>query len=84
MTEAVNSSQSTLEQKPDKLVRELRCTNCRRLICYEYIRSGFIRYVCPRCGEVNEFTFKTPQEFKKFKSAKIELVSKNSTQKGGD
>lgn len=38
--------------------RELRCKNCRKLICYEHIFAGRVAYTCPRCGELNEFVFK--------------------------
>lgn len=42
-----------------KLYRELRCSNCRRLICLEYISVGRIAYNCPRCGEQTVFNFKS-------------------------
>lgn len=41
-----------------KNYRELRCVNCRKLICYEYIFAGRIVYLCPRCGHNNNFNFK--------------------------
>lgn len=42
----------------DKLYRELRCSGCRKLICYEYIFAGRIYYKCPRCEHENVFEFK--------------------------
>lgn len=38
--------------------RELRCSACRKLICLEYIFDGYIKFICPRCGEDNVFHFK--------------------------
>lgn len=40
-----------------KVYRELRCENCRDLICFEYIFAGRIAYPCPRCGHTNIFNF---------------------------
>ena len=39
------------------LVREIRCKNddCRKLICYEKIRTGVLIYECSRCGQVSIF-----------------------------
>lgn len=42
-----------------KIYRELRCRNCRKLICYEYVYAGRIGYNCPRCGEFTEQVFKS-------------------------
>ena len=41
-----------------KIYRELRCSKCRKLICYEYVFAGRIAYHCPRCGEFTEQEFK--------------------------
>lgn len=41
-----------------KKYRELRCNSCRKLICFEYIFAGRIAYICPRCGNTNEFILK--------------------------
>jgi phage FluMu protein Com len=41
-----------------KSYRELRCRFCHKFICYEYIFAGRVAHNCPRCGELNEFTFK--------------------------
>lgn len=38
--------------------RELRCDACRKLICFEYIFDGWVKFICPRCGETTEFHFK--------------------------
>lgn len=45
----------TINNKP---YREVRCTACRKLICYEYVFAGRIAFSCPRCGELNEMDFK--------------------------
>lgn len=58
-------------QSPDSVsqfYRELRCSACHRLICYEYIFEGRIKFICPRCKEVNVF------QFKHRKSAKNDTV----------
>lgn len=46
------------EPKPRDFYRELRCNGCRLLICFEYVFDGYIKYICPRCGEENNFHFK--------------------------
>lgn len=46
---------TTINEKP---YREVRCTHCRKLICYEYVFAGRIAFACPRCGELNEVEFK--------------------------
>lgn len=45
-----------------KIYRELRCTNCRKLICLEYVHSGRVAFHCPRCSEFNVFTFKSMEK----------------------
>jgi len=55
----------------NELYRELRCTTCRKLICYERVK-GKICYICPRCGEVNHFNFTDLNEWKK--TGKIEVL----------
>lgn len=42
----------------NRVYRECRCKACRKLICYEYIFAGRIAFTCPRCGELNEISFK--------------------------
>lgn len=44
-----------------KAYREVRCAHCRKLICYEYVFAGRIAFTCPRCGELNEISFKHVQ-----------------------
>lgn len=39
--------------------RELRCTNCRKMICYEYVHEGVIGFQCPRCGRFSVFNFES-------------------------
>lgn len=54
----------------NKLYRELRCSSCRKLICYEYVYAGRLAFHCPRCGEFNELNFKhlrTPEVQDKIK-----------------
>lgn len=38
--------------------RELRCQDCRHLICFEYIAAGRVAHICSRCGHTNTFDFK--------------------------
>ena len=45
----------------DKLYREIRCPNCRRLLGYEYIYAGRLAFYCNRCGELTEMDFKHTQ-----------------------
>lgn len=40
-------------------MREFRCTKCRKLLGLEYIRTGRLQIVCPRCKEVNYIDFRT-------------------------
>lgn len=40
-----------------KRYRELRCSYCRKLICYEYIIAGRVAYECPRCKKITTFEF---------------------------
>lgn len=42
----------------EKIYREVRCPNCRKLICYEYVYAGRIGFVCPRCDNYSELIFK--------------------------
>jgi phage FluMu protein Com len=55
----------------DKFYRELRCKNCRKLICYEYVYAGRIAHTCSRCEELTEFTFKHFLGSKDFKNYQI-------------
>jgi len=41
-----------------KKVKELRCSRCQRFIVYQNIAAGIVIYQCPRCGLLNEFTFR--------------------------
>ncbi len=42
-----------------KSYREVRCSGCRGLICYEYVFSGRVAIdKCPKCGEKTVLTFK--------------------------
>lgn len=45
----------------DKFYREIRCHNCRKLFGYEFIFAGRLAFACPRCSELNEFSFKHMQ-----------------------
>lgn len=53
------------EEKPRDFYRELRCSSCHMLICYEYVFDGYIKFDCPRCGEINTFHFKHRKSAKK-------------------
>lgn len=55
--------------------RELRCSKCRKLICYEKV-TGKICYICPRCDEINNFNFTGLSEWKKTGRIKILKVYK--------
>jgi phage FluMu protein Com len=56
--------------------RELRCSKCRKLICYENVR-GKLCYLCPRCGEHNFFNFTELREWKKSDRIKVlEFIKK--------
>lgn len=37
--------------------RELRCPNCRALLCEEYVYKGRIRIKCRQCAEMVEIRF---------------------------
>ena len=41
-----------------KSYRELRCSNCRLFIVYEYIFAGRIAIKCKRCDHLNIFVFR--------------------------
>lgn len=43
----------------EKFWKEIRCTECRRLLAMEYIYAGRIMIKC-RCGEMNTITYRTP------------------------
>lgn len=45
----------------DKLYREIRCPDCRRLLGYEYVYAGRLAFYCNRCGELVELDFKHAQ-----------------------
>lgn len=64
-----------------KTYRELRCGNCRKLICHEYIFAGRLAYTCPRCGETSTFTFKHLKTQTNDATMDKEFVV---TQKGGE
>lgn len=55
--------------------RELRCSKCRKLICYENVR-GKICYICPRCQEMNFFNFTEVSDWKKNDKIKVLRVYK--------
>jgi len=55
--------------------RELRCSKCRKLICYENVR-GKLCYICPRCGEVNNFNFTDLKDWRKSNKIKVLKVIK--------
>lgn len=41
-----------------KNYKELHCSKCQKLICYQNVSAGILYYHCPRCGFDNEFVFK--------------------------
>lgn len=42
-----------------ELWKEVRCSNCRRLLCYENIHFGRIMHKCKYCKEVTVVRYKT-------------------------
>ncbi len=44
----------------NKKYRELRCNNdsCRKLFIYEAVLIGRLAWICDRCGQLNERSFK--------------------------
>lgn len=41
-----------------KQYKELRCAKCQKFIIYQNIAAGIACYICPRCDNINEFSFK--------------------------
>ena len=41
-----------------KEYKELRCAKCQKFIVYQNVAAGILCYICPRCDNINEFTFK--------------------------
>lgn len=56
----------TDDNKPRDFYRELRCSSCRMLICYEYVFDGYLKFDCSRCNEINTFHFKHRKNAKNF------------------
>jgi len=65
-----------------KLYRELRCQNCRKLICFEYIFAGRIYFACPKCKHPNVFDFKYLKTAQNKSIINQEFTKLNN--KGGD
>jgi len=42
-----------------ELWKEVRCGNCRRLLCYEQIYFGRVMHKCKHCKEVTVVRYKT-------------------------
>ena len=62
--------------------RELRCKDCHKLILNEYIFAGRVAFNCPRCGELNELSFKHTPTKENTNIVKSEFTVHNDTQKG--
>jgi len=60
-------------KKDDKFWKEIRCTNCRKLLALEYIYAGRIMIKC-KCGEMNVISYKTPVSLIKKLTNNDELV----------
>ena len=41
--------------------RELRCPDCRALLCEEYLYEGRLRIKCRNCGEIITIKFRSPK-----------------------
>lgn len=41
-----------------KVYKELRCAKCQKFIVYQNVAAGILCYICPRCDNLNEFSFK--------------------------
>lgn len=50
-----------MKQNTKRFWRELRCSKCRKLLCYEYIYNGRVNWRCTRCKTENTQVFKTPE-----------------------
>lgn len=61
-----------MSEKIRDFYRELRCIHCQKLICFEYIFDGYVKFLCPRCGETSEF------HFKHRRGAKNDIVSSDT------
>ena len=66
----------------DKPYREVRCPQCRKLICYEYIFAGRLAFNCPRCGEFFSIDFKHMKTKSNEDIIEKDFISSNT--KGGD
>lgn len=69
----------------NRAYKEVRCTNCRRLLAMEYIYSGRIVIKC-RCGEMNKIEYKTPARLIKKLNPNNDMIidRKITTGKGGE
>ncbi len=47
-----------------RMYREVRCQECRRLLGYEYVRDGRLRFECPKCKRINVLVFKPVKKAK--------------------
>lgn len=80
----------------NKFWKEVRCSDCRRLLAYEYIFNGRLFIKCPHCNELNKIEYKTPknlivkliEEDKNTYNPDKEVIIKRSTSisniKGGE
>lgn len=76
--------------------KEIRCSNCRRLLAYEYVFVGRLLFKCPHCNEFTKINYKTPKnilekvviEDEKFYNPDEEVIIKRkvkiSDSKGGE
>ena len=67
-----------------KSYRELRCNNCQTFIIYEFIFAGRTAYKCPKCGILNEHSFKHLKTKANADTMEREFEVEQSNMKGGE
>jgi phage FluMu protein Com len=68
-----------------KKYKEVRCSQCQKFIVNANILAGDVFYQCPKCGYVNEYTFKflnTPGVLDNV--LRYYSITKTSPEKGGE
>jgi LSD1 subclass zinc finger protein len=76
----------------DKFWKEVRCSNCRTLLAYEYIFNGRLMIKCPKCNEHNVVNYKdnkgaVQELLKNFDTSNPDnelILNRKEKSKGGD
>lgn len=42
----------------NKQYKELRCSQCQKFVVYQNVSAGILCLQCPKCGFLNEWTFR--------------------------